>query len=378
MHASVVALAGVAATLLASCGVSSLANFAGFGSTERAEASSWTTVSHRNAPAASASTRPEPAVAGDESVGRFRLLTYNVAGLPQLFSPTTPRANIPLVSPLLNAYDVALVQEDFSYHHELSRDARHAYRSQSMRPRSFVGDGLNQFSRFEFAVLHRVRWERCNGYVSSATDCLADKGFSFSKLRLAPDLDLHLYNLHADAGMGRLDVGTRRHNFKQLARYIEQHSNGEAVIVAGDTNLRTFDPGDERTLTDFLEAVGLHDACRLQGCLNLEGLEYIDRVMLRGSPRVALAVIRLSEDPAFVDAAGLPLSDHPAMRAEVRWRRIEPEAIVAHLHGSESNGPRGAGPELQLSLNAPTATISSSSVSTTRSAPAASSSARLP
>jgi hypothetical protein len=340
-HGSVAALAGVAATLQASCGASGLAHFAGFASAERAEASSWTEVSHRNALAASAPTRPLPAVAGDESVGRFRLLTYNVAGLPQLFSPTTPRTNIPLMSPLLNAYDVALVQEDFSYHHELLRDAQHAYRSRSMRPRSFVGDGLNQFSRFEFAALHRVRWERCNGYVSSATDCLADKGFSFSKLRLAPGLELHLYNLHADAGMGGLDVGTRRSNFEQLARYMGQHSKGEAVIVAGDTNLRTFDPGDERTLLDFLESVGLRDACRLQSCLNIEGLEYIDRVMFRGSPRVALSVTGLSEDPAFVDAAGLPLSDHPAMGAEVRWRRTEPEAIVAHFRGpgGASNGP---------------------------------------
>ena len=108
--------------------------------------------------------------------GRFTLLTYNVAGLPQLVSPSWPAVNVPLISPLLNLYDVALVQEDFSYHAELERHANHPYRTESMRQSlALMPDGLNQFSRFPIAWTHRVRWNKCNGYFDDASDCLAER-----------------------------------------------------------------------------------------------------------------------------------------------------------------------------------------------------------
>lgn len=328
---SVGLLACMIATWLPSCGVSGLVHLTGLGIARRHEAAIWTRASSPHDSASAKPARPLLASKATGVAGRFSLLTYNVAGLPQLVSPSTPRVNIPLVSPLLNAYDVALVQEDFSYHHELVDQARHAYRSTPMRPRSFVGDGLNQFSRFEFGGLQRVRWDRCNGYVSSATDCLADKGFSFSELALASGSKLHLYNLHADAGQGRLDVETRALNFEQLADYIERHSAGEAVIVAGDTNLRTFDARDAQTLANFLATSGLRDACRLQACRNIYGEEPIDRVMFRSSSHLALAVVRLREDADFVDGQGAALSDHPAMGADLTWQRSEPGPLVAQL-----------------------------------------------
>jgi Endonuclease/Exonuclease/phosphatase family len=321
-------LAG-AAIVLAGCGASSFASFAGLGITRRDEASTWTRASRQSDGEPPAHTVALPAgAAAANTVGRFKLLTYNVAGLPQLISPSTPRINIPLVSPLLNGYDVALVQEDFSYHHELVQQAHHPYRSRPMRPRSFVGDGLSQFSQIEFEAVHRVRWDRCNGYVSSATDCLADKGFSFSELHLARGLALHLYNLHADAGSNQRDVQTRAHNFEQLADYIRQHSRGQAVIVAGDTNLRTTEPGDADTLTRLLEALGLSDACRSFSC---PAEEPIDRVLFRSSSELLLSSEGWWKDVRFVDRRGEPLSDHPAIGVEMRWQRLEAPSLVAHL-----------------------------------------------
>ena len=186
MRYGLIPLGGVAAALLAGCGATNLANLAGYGIARRAETSTWTRSlgPHESDPGAASELRPVALAGG--GVGRFTLLTYNVAGLPQAIAPSTPRENMPQISPLLNAYDLAVVQEDFSYHRELVQSTRHEYRSRPMRPRSFVGDGLSQFSRFGLSALHRVRWQRCNGYVSSATDCLADKGFSFSEVTLSP------------------------------------------------------------------------------------------------------------------------------------------------------------------------------------------------
>ena len=308
------------------CGASSLAHLAGLRSAEREPTSTWTLAASVE-PGREGRGRALSVHVDDPSQGQFTLLTYNVAGLPEAFSPSTPRENIPRVSPLLNRYDMALVQEDFSYHHELVRATLHRYRSRPMRPRSFVADGLNQFSRFGFAALHRVRWERCNGLVSSATDCLADKGFTFSDVSLAPGVHVHLYNLHADAGSARLDVETRGQNFEQLARYIEQRSTGQALIVAGDTNLRASSHrGDAETLARFIGTLGLSDACEPE----VTPEEQIDRVLYRSSSELDLEASRCWQALEFVDARGAGLSDHPAIGVSVRWRRVQAEPLMAH------------------------------------------------
>jgi hypothetical protein len=257
--------------------------------------------------------------------GRVSLLTYNVAGLPQLVSHSDPEVNIALMSPLLNNYDIALVQEDFSYHPRLSARAQHAYRSEPMsHSLALVADGLNWFSRLPFAWVHRVRWAQCNGYLGAACDCLADKGFSFSEVTLAPGVNVDVYNLHAEAGGSQLDMDVRRDNFEQLADYLRARSRDHAVIVAGDTNLRTT-PEDTETLERFLALTGLTDACRRFGC----GEERIDRVFFGSSPRLHLDVLGWWTDRRFVDAEGGPLSDHPAVGVEVSWRTSPDTALVA-------------------------------------------------
>ncbi|MDD9370350.1 MAG: hypothetical protein PV358_09575, partial [Acidimicrobiales bacterium] len=40
--------------------------------------------------------------------GTFSVLSYNVAGLPQEISTVNPQEHIPLISPLLNEYDIVL------------------------------------------------------------------------------------------------------------------------------------------------------------------------------------------------------------------------------------------------------------------------------
>jgi hypothetical protein len=303
------------------CGASSLAHLAGFRSAAREPTSTWTRAAHVER-AGESDARILPASAEQPLEGQFTLLTYNVAGLPELFSPSNPRQNIPLVSPLLNRYDVALVQEDFSYHHELVQAALHPFRSRPMRPRSFVGDGLSQFSRFDFPSVHRVRWERCNGIVSHATDCLADKGFTFSDLSLAPGVHVHLYNLHADSGSGSLDVETRAQNFEQLTRYIDEHSRAQALIVAGDTNLRVLNHrGDADTLAAFITTLGMSDACEPR----VTPEEQIDRVLYRTSVELELSAPRCWNDLGFVDARGEGLSDHPAIGVAMSWRHVQPE-----------------------------------------------------
>jgi hypothetical protein len=254
------------------------------------------------------------------------LLTYNVAGLPQLVSSSDPKVNVGLISPLLNHYDVALVQEDFSYHSQLSAHSAHTFRSEPMRHSlALMPDGLNWFSRFALGWLHRVRWVQCNGYLGAASDCLADKGFSFSEVTLASGVSVDVYNLHAEAGGSTSDIEVRRGNFEQLAAYVRTRSRERPIIVAGDTNLRMSVPRDVETLERFLAATGLRDACRRFGC----GEERLDRVFFGGSPSIELDVLGWWTDRRFVDIEGSPLSDHPAVGVELSWSKVVPAELVA-------------------------------------------------
>lgn len=326
---SVLALAG--ALLLAGGGDQRLDGVKTGSFAERSPAAVWSRAIHTQEQRAS-SDSPRPGLASAAASpaaaasGRISLLTYNVAGLPQLVSNSDPEVNIALISPLLNHYDIALVQEDFSYHARLNARAGHAYRSEPMSSSlALMSDGLNVFSRFPFAWVHRVRWAQCNGYLGAASDCLADKGFSFAEVSLAPGVTVDVYDLHAEAGSSTLDMAVRRDNFEQLADYLRARSRDRAVIVAGDTNLRVSAPEDAETLEQFLSVTGLTDACRRYAC----GEERLDRVFVGSSAQVQLDVLGWWTDRRFVDRKGAPLSDHPAVGVELSWRRSSETPLFA-------------------------------------------------
>src|SRR4051794_39770028 len=95
---SVLALAG--ALLLAGGGDSRLKNVTSGGFAEPSAAAVWSRALHEQPPTAGAAQeRGEPPSLASTS-GRLSLLTYNVAGLPQLVSQSEPEVNVALISPL--------------------------------------------------------------------------------------------------------------------------------------------------------------------------------------------------------------------------------------------------------------------------------------
>lgn len=270
-----------------------------------------------------ASCVPGAADAGPGPSGSFSFLTYNVAGLPEgLNDDQFPEEHIPLISPLLNAYDLVLVQEDFAYTRELRADLEHPYQSYPLEhTERFVNDGLNRFSRLAFDLdVTRVRWVACFGTTDHASDCLANKGFSVARHELAEGIELTVVNLHAEAGGGPEDIAAREQGIEQLIAWIDEHHAGEALLVAGDTNLHGFDEDDEPLIERLLEGLAVDDACRSLAC----GDERIDRVFFRSGTSAAgdpleVAVTEWAVAGEFVDGEGLDLSDHLAVRVQVEW-----------------------------------------------------------
>jgi endonuclease/exonuclease/phosphatase (EEP) superfamily protein YafD len=289
---------------------------------------------------------------GVPTKGEFTVLSYNVAGLPQEISTENPEEHIPLISPLLDEYDVVLTQEDFDwwvpeldafdfahYHERLRAQATHPHRSTrwlgpdaagidpAVREAPLVGDGLGFMSRMAFTEGPRRAWHDCFGGFDTndggAGDCLAGKGFGVVTMTLRPGYVVDVYTLHAEAGSTAEDQQLQVDDFEQLADFIEAHSAGRAVIVGGDTNLHT-DPGnpDRAIWSTFLSRTGLTDACTELSCPEPGS---IDKVAYRSGGGVTLCAT--SHDfprGRFRAADGEALSDHPPLVVGFRWTTPEP------------------------------------------------------
>ena len=251
------------------------------------------------------------------------VLTYNVHGIPAWAAGDDPEARMPRISELLNAYDVALIQEDFRYHEPLRSRAIHPLIERGNRSRFWLGRatgwldgaGLTLFGKWP-AACGRARiarpYEVCEGWLAAANDCLASKGLLQLRLPLEGGHEVDLYTTHLDAGNGDADQVTRLLQLERLAAHIEATSAGRAVILGGDFNLASETPAQRLALEQFAERLGLRDSgARADTDLWPERL---DHLLYRGSADTRLEVVEAGEDPRF-GAAGSPLSDHPALFA---------------------------------------------------------------
>jgi endonuclease/exonuclease/phosphatase family metal-dependent hydrolase len=256
----------------------------------------------------------------DAHQGKLSIITYNVAGLPEGISRSRPIANLPRIGELLNRYDLAVVQEDFAYPTALRQNLRLPFGSAPFvrGERLDFGDGLSQFTRLPLLETERTPWSRCNGITEAYFDCLTPKGFMRARVELLPGTPVDVYDLHMDAGWAAGDREARAAQLEQLARAIQESSAGHAVIVAGDFNLTR---SERALLRQFEERTQLRDACFALRCPEPER---IDRVLFRGSSKLALKAERWRAERSFVDDKGRPLSDHLPVVVELAWRRAVP------------------------------------------------------
>ncbi|MDB4974029.1 MAG: Endonuclease/Exonuclease/phosphatase family protein [Myxococcaceae bacterium] len=266
---------------------------------------------------------------GTATIPALRLLSYNVAGLPEGISSSHPSVNSPLISPLLNAYSLALLQEDFSYHAQIISQASQPYRSPINTSGNSLGDGLSFLSDYPFTDFERVPWQACFGVVDSGSDCLTPKGFTFARLDVAKGISIDVYDVHTDAGSAPGDVSARAMNLAQLSTYIEGRSQGRAVIIAGDFNERY--SAATRYIDTFVRNTSLSDAwveLIRAGEFPVGGMpvscpgsdandptcERIDKVLYRNPGLGAGFTLQprsyTVEGATFVDSSGAQLSDH--------------------------------------------------------------------
>ncbi|MGX5181553.1 jacalin-like lectin [Streptomyces avermitilis] len=286
--------------------------------------------------------------------GTFSVLTYNVAGLPEsLSSASTPRdTSTTEIGRRIAPYDIVNVQEDFNYHAYLYSTDTHPYRTATSGGAG-IGSGLNTVSTYAWDGddFERAGWNSCQ---IDSGDCLTPKGFTFMRERLAEGVYVDFYNLHTNAGTNDDDEASRADNLDQLTSFIGTHSNGNAVVVMGDTNTRYTRSAD--TIAEFAAANGLTDAwvklirggaapakgsdalvCDQTGATVPNTCEVVDKILYRGSKLVTLdATSYDNEHAAFLNSDGLMLSDHDPITATFSWSRAS-----AFQLSDQFGGPHG-------------------------------------
>ncbi len=269
-------------------------------------------------------------------MGSFVLLTYNVAGLPEGLSSSMPARFTPMIGPLLNGYELVLLQESWltpednpfgllglrAYHEILVAASEHPHKTvpadqpfgnDPSRPTALLGDGLNVFSQFPLGETTRIAWATC---VDTASDCLAFKGFSMTPATLG-GLSVHVYDLHMEAGGSAADDDARAMGIDQMVAFMAEHSQDTALIVGGDFNLHTEGEPAASQFADFVERTGLLDACTELDCADPGS---IDKVLVRSSDELELRMETWqTENEVFVSDMGEPLSDHTPVAVTIAW-----------------------------------------------------------
>ena len=247
------------------------------------------------------------------------VLSYNVHGLNHWIVDDDPEARMPEISARLNAYDVALIQESWTYWDALAARATHPVRERGNGPNpgTFFQTGLASFARPAFVAVSRGSLGACSGWIGGANDCLADKGYLRLRLRLANGIALDFWNLHLDAGDADDDRAARASQLDSLVARVRALSGERAVVVAGDFNLSAENAADHALLERFRAALGLRDSGARAAADGAFARKHIDYILYREGPGVSLAPVEVGEAREFSDLAA-PLSDHPAIFARLR------------------------------------------------------------
>ncbi|MFS1514338.1 hypothetical protein VQL36_18200 [Chengkuizengella sp. SCS-71B] len=297
-------------------------------------------------------------VQAHKAEGEFSLLTYNVAGLWDPVSQSSPATNTILISPKLNNYDIVLAQEDFNYHSDLIEKVNHPYLSSHSGIMGF-GDGLSRVSMFPFTHFTRKEWNDCYGVFDSGTDCLTPKGFSFARHEVSDGVFVDIYNLHADAGGSQNDKDVRKKNFQQLLSKLNEWSTGNAIIVAGDFNSKYKYEGEVRQFVD----AGFSDAwADIENGGIIPGIgesgDRIDKILYRSGDFIQLSVKDYAvPNDDFLDSAGKQLSDHQPVSAIFEYHAEEAVEELTLIASTTSNGGPQPGQKHRSSNNFSTVNI---------------------
>ncbi|CAE6471595.1 unnamed protein product [Rhizoctonia solani] len=285
------------------------------------------------------------------SSGTFNVMSIRVDGLPAILDNSGPsdddkNENAMYIGMKIshNDYGVVNVQEDYSYHKTLYQYDRHQFRTETSG-NAPSGSGLNTLSKYNWVDFSRIEWDSCG------SACLTPLGFTFMRARLDEGVYIDMVNLDTNHGTGLDDLMAKRWNIRQVSDFIRSQSDGNAVIVFGNTcSLYTRFENNIRLLSThnglidaWVEAIGGNapatgaDITCPKGVPPRISCEDEQKILYRGSPFINLTSSGFYYDTSsFLSPEGNALSSQNPVRVEFGWN-LKPGLRQSDPYG----GPHG-------------------------------------
>ena len=258
-------------------------------------------------------------ISNNLSSEEIKILVYNTHGLPSALAGDETEERFPLIGEKTKGYQLSLLQEDFAHHELLLKNlnkesvaVRGNDNNKSLCP-FCSGSGLTMISNLEKEwqlEINSEAFNSCSGWLGGLNDCFASKGFQLARIQTPSGKYMFILNTHLDAGRSTSDRKVRAKQLNQILTKVKQVTAGEALIVAGDLNLRWNDPEDRALLENFMTDLTLKDS--LGGIQSEKGWPILDYILYRNGQTTSLEVLEVGEDLGFKYENG-QLSDHPAL-----------------------------------------------------------------
>ena len=249
----------------------------------------------------------------------IEILVYNTHGLPSAFAGDDPEERFPLIGEKTKGYQLSLLQEDFAHHELLLKNLgkesvaiRGNDNNKSLCP-FCSGSGLTMISNLEKEwqlEINSEAFNSCSGWLGGLNDCFASKGFQLARIQTPSGKYMFILNTHLDAGRSTSDRKVRADQLNQILAKVEKVIDGEALIVAGDLNLRRNDPQDSHLLEAFKKDLDLLDS--FEGVKTDKNRPSLDYILYRHGTDTTLEVLEVGINSDF-QYDNKPLSDHPAL-----------------------------------------------------------------
>ena len=275
--------------------------------------------------------------------GTFKIINFNVDGLPIPSFFSSSGKNVFTATDSIIGFlnerscDILMFQENFNLYKRYTDSINMPYFTYSSGGAG-IGDGLGIASEIPLYNVSHIPWDSAYGVLDAGSDELTPKGFLSVTLEIKKGIYVDIYTLHADANDDDGSMQARRAQFKQLSDYIDSHSKGRAVIIAGDFNSNfSVVMGDE--LRETFIGRGFKDtwveACNdgnyntpYDELYNKYQIDYwgnydcIDKILYRDGGGVTFDVISHVHEYCYTTSSSgetIIASDHPACIAELKY-----------------------------------------------------------
>ena len=254
----------------------------------------------------------------------IKLLTYNTHGLPEIFTGDDPGKRFPLIAKEINRYQISLLQEDFAHHELLLNNLKKGSSAERGNVSQFTfcpicsGSGLTTISNLEKdweLEFYSEAFNTCSGWLGKLNDCFASKGFQLIRVKSPSGKQFFILNTHLDAGRHDSDRKVRENQLNQISTKVKQKLIDEALILAGDLNLKWNDAQDRSLLENFKNDLDLSDP--IDGIQVERGWPVIDYIFYRNGEEISFEVLESGQDLNFQTEEG-HLSDHPALYLKLK------------------------------------------------------------